>query len=101
MTADVLHRPGVRCYLGEAGDEAVTTGLGVTLGGFTGVFSVATLPAHRCRGYGAAVTARAVADSLAAGAKWAWLQSAPPGYATYARLGFQAIQTRQCWIAAG
>ncbi len=49
MTADVLRRPGVRCYLGEAGGEAVTTGLGVTLGGFTGVFSVAAQPAHRPR----------------------------------------------------
>ncbi|HEX7269576.1 MAG TPA: GNAT family N-acetyltransferase [Streptosporangiaceae bacterium] len=101
MTADVLRLPGVRCYMGEIGGQAVTTGLGVTLGEFTGVFSVATLPAYRRRGYGAAVTARVVADGLAAGAKWAWLQSSPPGYATYARLGFGTVETWKCWIAAG
>jgi N-acetylglutamate synthase len=101
MTADVLRLPGVRCYLGEVGGQAVATGLGVTLGEFTGVFSVATPPAHRRRGYGAAVTARVVADGRAAGATWAWLQSSPPGYATYARLGFQAVETWKCWIAAG
>jgi N-acetylglutamate synthase len=101
MTPDVLRLPGVRCYLGEAGGEPVTTGLGVTLGGFTGVFSVATPPAYRRRGYGAAVTARAVADGLAAGATWAWLQSSPPGYGTYARLGFQTVETWDCWLATG
>ncbi len=101
MTPDLLRLPGVRCYLGETGGQAVTTGMGVTVGGFTGVFSVATPPAHRCRGYGAAVTARAVTDGLAAGAAWAWLQSSPPGYGTYTRLGFQAVETWNCWIAAG
>jgi hypothetical protein len=101
MTADVLRLPGVRCYLGDIGGQAVTTGLGVTVGEFTGVFSIATPPAHRRRGYGAAVTARAVADGLAAGASWAWLQSSPPGYATYARLGFETVETWKCWIATG
>ena len=101
VTGDVLRLPGVRCYLGEAGGQAVTTGVGVTLGDFTGVFNIATPPAHRRRGYGAAVTARAVADGLAAGAKWAWLQSSPLGYATYTRLGFETVETWKCWIAGG
>jgi N-acetylglutamate synthase len=101
MTTDVLRLPGVRCYLGEIGGQAVTTGLGVTLGDFVGVFSIATPPTHRRRGYGAAVTARAVADGLAAGAKWAWLQSSPPGYATYASLGFRTVETWKCWVATG
>ena len=101
VTGDVLRLPGVRCYLGEAGGQAVTTGVGVTLGDFTGVFNIATPAAHRRRGYGAAVTARAVADGLAAGAKWAWLQSSPLGYATYTRLGFETVETWKCWIAGG
>jgi GNAT superfamily N-acetyltransferase len=100
MTADLLRFPGVRCYLGGIGGQAVTTGLGVTLGDFTGVFSIATPPAHRRQGYGAAVTARAVGDGLAAGAKWSWLQSSPLGYATYARLGFRPVETWKCWTAA-
>ena len=101
MTPDVLRLPGVRCYLGETGGQAVTTGIGATVGGCTGVFSVATPPAHRRRGYGAALTARAVTDGLAAGAAWAWLQSSPPGYGIYARLGFRTVETWDCWIAAG
>lgn len=99
VTPDLVRLPGVRCYLGEMGGEAVTTGLGVTLGEFVGVFNIATRPAHRRRGYGAAVTVRAVADGLAAGAKWSWLQSSPLGYATYARLGFQTVETWPCWVA--
>jgi N-acetylglutamate synthase len=100
MTADVLGLPGVRCYLGEVDGQAVTTGMGITLGTFAGVFNIATPPAHRRRGFGAAVTARAVADGLAAGATWSWLQSTPAGYGSYARLGFRTVETWQCWIAA-
>ena len=40
--ADMVRLPGVRCYLGEMGGGAVTTGLGVTLGEFVGVFNIAT-----------------------------------------------------------
>jgi len=100
VTADMLRLPGVRCYLGQTGRRAVTSGVGVTLGDFTGVFNIATPPAHRRHGYGAAVTARTVADGLAAGARWSWLQSSALGYATYARLGFRAIESWKCWTAA-
>lgn len=99
MPADVLRLPGLRCYLGEVDGQAVTTGLGITLGSSVGVFNIATPPEYRRRGYGAAVTARAIADGLAAGASWSWLQSSPPGYATYARLGFRQVETWQCWVA--
>jgi predicted GNAT family acetyltransferase len=101
ISPDMLRLPGVRCYLGEVDGRAVTTGLGVTVGDFVGVFNIATPPAHRRQGYGAAVTVRAVADGVAAGAKWSWLQSSPAGYATYARLGFQTAETWPCWVAPG
>jgi N-acetylglutamate synthase len=101
ISPDMLRLPGVRCYLGEVDGRAATTGLGVTVGDFVGVFNIATPPAHRRQGYGAAVTVWAVADGLAAGAKWSWLQSSPAGYATYARLGFQTAETWPCWVAPG
>jgi N-acetylglutamate synthase len=101
ITADVLHLPGVRCYVGEVDGQAVTTGMGVTLGGSVGVFSIATPPAYRRHGYGAAITGRAVADGLAAGAKWSWLQSTPIGYPTYYRLGFRTVETWPCWVSGG
>lgn len=100
MTPAALATPGVRCYVGEAGGQLVTTGLGLTLGPYVAIFSVATPPEYRRRGYGTAVTARAVADGLAAGAKWSWLQSSPEGYKVYEGLGFRTMETWPCWIAA-
>jgi hypothetical protein len=101
VPADVLGLSGVRCYVGEVDGQAVTAGMGITLGGSVGVFTIATPPAYRRRGYGAAVTGRAVADGLADGAKWAWLQSTPIGYATYGRLGFRTVETWSCWGSLG
>jgi hypothetical protein len=100
VTPGVLGLPGVRCYLGEVGGHPVTTAIGVTLGAFVGIFNVATPPAQRRRGYGAAVTARAVTDGLAAGAAWSWLQSSPPGRRVYERLGFQTIESWHTWLSA-
>jgi N-acetylglutamate synthase len=98
MTPAVLASPGVRCYLGEVDGQPVTTGLGVTLGTYVAIFNIATPADHRRRGYGAAVTARAVADGLAAGARWSWLQSSAEGYKVYERLGFRTIEAWPCWV---
>ena len=99
VTPDVLRLPGVRCYVGEVSGHPVTTGIGVTLGAFVGIFNVATPPADRRRGYGAAVTARAASDGLAAGAAWSWLQSSASGYPVYERLGFRAVESWHCWLS--
>jgi GNAT superfamily N-acetyltransferase len=96
----VLAEPAVRVYVGEAAGTPVTTGVGVTVGDAVGVFTVGTLPAHQRKGYGAAVTARIVADGLAGGAGWAWLQSSPSGLPVYERLGFRTVDTWQCWVTA-
>lgn len=98
IPADLLGLPGVCCYLGEVDGEPVTTGLRVTRDDAVGIFNVATPPAWRRRGYGAAVTARAVRDGFADGAKWAWLQSTAAGYPVYERLGFRTLESWQCWL---
>jgi hypothetical protein len=85
-------RPGASAALAELAAARA-------MGDFVGIFSIATPSAHRRHGYGAAVTVRAVADGLAAGARWSWLQSSPAGYATYTRLGFQTLETWPCWVA--
>jgi ribosomal protein S18 acetylase RimI-like enzyme len=100
-TPALLAGPGVRCYVGERDGQPVTTGLGVTIGPYVAIFNIATPPGHRRHGYGAAVTARAVADGFSAGARWSWLQASPAGQAVYERLGFRTVETWQCWIAAG
>lgn len=98
MTPAVLTAPGVRCYVGEVDGEAVVTGLGVVIGPNVGVFNVATPPSHRRRGYGAAVTARAVVDGFANGARWAWLQATPVGLSVYEALGFRTVERWRCWL---
>jgi ribosomal protein S18 acetylase RimI-like enzyme len=99
MTPSVLSLPGARAYVGYLGYEPVTTAFSVTLGEGVGIFNVATPPAFRRRGYGAAVTARAARDGLRDGAQWAWLQSSPAGYGVYQRLGFRPLESWACWIA--
>jgi predicted GNAT family acetyltransferase len=75
----------------------VTTGLGVTIDTSVGIFNIATPPEFRRRGYGAAVTARAITDGLEAGATWAWLQSSAIGLRVYEALGFRTSEEWTCW----
>ena len=98
ITPAVLRAPGICCYLGEAGGEPVTTGIGVTLDDCVGIFDVATPPAYRRRGYGAAVTAHAVRDGFCHGARWAFLQSSPAGYPVYERIGFRTAESWHRWL---
>jgi hypothetical protein len=39
-----------------------------------------------------------VADGLAAGASWAWLQSSAAGYRVYEALGFETVERWRCWV---
>jgi hypothetical protein len=98
MTPSVMGRPGLRCYVGELDGEPVTTGLGATLGPCVGVFNIATPIEHRGQGFGAAMTARAVSDGFADGAKWSFLQSSVSGYDLYTRLGFATVERWDCWV---
>ena len=98
MTSSVLGRPGLRCYVGEFDGEPVTTGLGAALGPSVGVFNIATPVEHRGHGFGAAITARAVSDGFADGAKWSFLESSVAGYNVYTRLGFATVERWDCWV---
>jgi predicted GNAT family acetyltransferase len=89
---------GLRAYVGEVEGQVVTTALGVTRGEFVGVFNVATPPVHRGHGYGAGITARTVRDGLAAGARWAWLQSSAESHRLYEKLGFETLERWRCWV---
>jgi ribosomal protein S18 acetylase RimI-like enzyme len=99
-TPAVLGRSGVRTYVGKIDGAPVVTGVGVCFENHVGIFNVATLPAHRRHGYGAAITGQAVSDGLDRGARWAWLQSSPDGYGVYERLGFRTVESWECWIAS-
>ena len=96
---DLLWLDGVRCYVAEANGRPVATALGVTAGEFTAIFNVATEPTYRRRGFGTALTARAVADGVLAGASWCWLQASDAGYPVYRNLGFRTIETWPYWVS--
>jgi FR47-like protein len=83
--------PGVRIYVGRVEGRPVTTATGWTANVATGIFQVTTPPADRRRGYGGAVTSRAVLDGFAAGADLAWLQSSRSGERLYRKLGFRQV----------
>ena len=100
VTPALLSLVSCRAYVGEVDGASVSTGMGVTVEGSTGVFNIATPPAWRRRGYGAAVTARVVDDGLAAGASWAWLQSSAAGYSVYERIGFRTVARWSCWASS-
>ncbi len=79
-------------YVGRVDGHIVSTALGFTTGGVTGIFNVATLPHRRRCGYGAALTARAVRDGFEAGAGLAFLQSSEIGRTVYRGLGFREVE---------
>lgn len=84
--------PEATWYVGRAGATTVSTALGFTIDGATGIFNVATPPEHRGRGYGAALTARAARDGFGAGSEFAFLQASEIGHRVYRRLGFRDVE---------
>lgn len=93
-----LLAPGLTLYLGLAAERPVTTALTFRTEESVGIFNVATPPEERGRGYGAAVTSRAVVDGLSAGARTAWLQASGMGFGIYERLGFETVSTAELWV---
>jgi ribosomal protein S18 acetylase RimI-like enzyme len=98
ITERTLGVTAVRGYVGEVGGTPVATAIAATVGDSVGVFNVATAAPHRRRGYGAAVTARAISDGRAAGATWSWLQSTEGASRMYRRLGFTTLEQWSCWL---
>ncbi len=88
---EVTGLDGFEVYLGRVAGRDVTTAASYVVGGDVGIFNVATPAEHRGRGYGAAITSRAVREGLAAGAELAYLQSSVLGESVYRRLGFREV----------
>ena len=89
--ADLLTRRGCVVYVGYAHGDPVVSGLGWRTGRTIGVYSIATIAPARRRGFGAAMTARVMADGLAAGCDVAALQASEMGRPIYERLGFRIV----------
>ena len=84
----LLDTPGFTGFLGILdGEPVATSGVYVT-GGIAGVYNVATLPAARGKGVGAAVTWAAALAGAAAGATRSILQASEMGAPVYTRMGY-------------
>jgi ribosomal protein S18 acetylase RimI-like enzyme len=86
---ELLGTPECTIYVGYADGLRVTSGLGWRSGRVIGVYAISTVPAARRRGYGEAMTARVIADGIAAGCDVAVLQASETGRPMYERLGFR------------
>ena len=85
----LLETPGFTGFLAHLDGEPVgSSGVYVTGGAIAGVYNVATLPAARGRGVGAAVTWAAVLAGREAGATASILQASEMGEPVYTRMGF-------------
>jgi ribosomal protein S18 acetylase RimI-like enzyme len=79
-------------WLGYRDGQAVTSAAVIAAAGGLGIYSVATLPAWRGRGYAEAVMRHAVADQRAKGVSGPLvLQSSPGGLELYRKLGFRRV----------
>jgi ribosomal protein S18 acetylase RimI-like enzyme len=86
---ELLGTPECTIYVGYADGLGVTSGLGWRSGRVIGVYAISTVPSARRRGYGEAMTARVIADGIAAGCDVAVLQASEAGRPMYERLGFR------------
>jgi ribosomal protein S18 acetylase RimI-like enzyme len=89
---EILSAPGAVGYVAESGGEIVAVGFGLTTGDAVGIYNIATLREHRGRGYGRAITERAAADGMAAGARFVYLQSSEAGFDLYESMGFRVAE---------
>lgn len=100
--APAFLQPGIlggsyRLWVGEVAGEPVSCAAAFTDGVVTGVYAVATLPAFRGRGYGAALTDVAASADPALPAV---LQASDLGQPVYRRLAFRAVGRFTLWAGS-
>ena len=98
---DLLDRPECGVYIGYVAGTPVASGLGWRSGRTIGVYSITTIQSARRRGYGAAMTARVVADGVDAGCDVAALQASEMGRPIYERQGFRTVVRYTAYVQAG
>jgi GNAT superfamily N-acetyltransferase len=103
--AALLTNPGeaakAHLYLATVGGQAAGTGLTWIRSDIAGLYCGAVVPAFRRQGVERATVQRRMADATAAGARAAFLQTAPESPVEHLcvnRLGFQVAYTRSLWL---
>ena len=90
---------GARFFVGYFDGRPVTTSALYVSEGLAGIFFVATLPAFRRKGYGAAMTWAALEASRGDGGRIGFLQATAMGNPVYQRMGFRAVTEYPEWHA--
>ena len=85
----VLEIAGIAILVGSRAGEPVATAMAFVADGTVGVYNVATIETARRRGYGAALTRRAIDEGRRHGADVAILQSSTMGRPVYEAIGFR------------
>ena len=99
--AESLIIPGLRSetfrfWLGRVNGEPASIAAASVSHGFVGVYAVATLPEHRGRGFGEALSWAATRFRAELPAT---LQASPMGRPVYERMGFRTVATFHAWNA--
>ena len=89
-----LGHANMRYHIGRVGGRAVSVSIGCVSDGVIGVYGVATVPDHRRRGYGTAMTQVALS---AAPDLPSVLEPSPEAASTYRRMGFAYIGRIAHW----
>ncbi len=97
----LLDIEGFTALLGSVDGHAVGSVAVFVAAGVAGIYNVATIPGHRGKGIGAAMTWAAVAASAGAGVECAILQSSEQGAPVYERMGFTAPTSYRQFQPAG
>ena len=84
-------------YIGYVSGKPAATSVRIRTGDVAGIYFVSTLPEFRRRGFGEAMTWRAVSDGRAAGCKLSYLQPSTMGRPIYERMGFRVIEEYSEW----
>jgi GNAT superfamily N-acetyltransferase len=92
---NLLTVPSFTVFIGYLSGEPVATSMLATTQavGLAGVYSVATRPSHRGRGFGTALTGAALLAARAQGYDTAVLEPSPMAVAMYRRMGFEPLTT--------
>jgi predicted GNAT family acetyltransferase len=81
----------LRLFVGYWEDEPVAAAEAFLSEAMGGVYSVITIPSHRRRGIGAAMTSRVAQEAFGSGLELVSLQASPEGCRLYEKLGFRAV----------
>lgn len=85
-------------WLGRVDGQPVATSRVSLGGGVAGLYAILTLPAHRGRGIGRAMTLAALRAAAGLGYRIGVLQSSDLGYGVYLKLGFRDLFTYDIYV---